>query len=121
VHSFPVRIVKLRTQKERQTYYCHHHRRQCVKITVMITHEDLCILCSNEYTGSTHDKTALHHCAEGLTHTPNEMIWADTAYSGWPHILTKWDQPRSNQERAFNDVAQIARTRVERYFSFFFQ
>lgn len=119
VDSFPVSIPRLPTQELRQRYYCFYHKRQCVKFTLLITHEDLCVFVSPEAPGSIHDKTWFHKSLTQFRHSDWELIWGDTAYSGAPHIICKWERPVDDRERAFNDIAQVARTRIERYFSMF--
>ena len=58
--SFPVRVPRLGTQHIRQKYYCHYHRMQCVKLFIVITHEDIVLFVSGEAPGSTNDKQFLH-------------------------------------------------------------
>jgi hypothetical protein len=118
VDSFPVRVPAQATQKLRQHYWCVHHRIECVKFTVILTHEDLVCFVSGEFAGSVHDKTAFHSCMSEVLHSTDVMddIVADTAYSGAPHITTKWEKPRSNKERAWNAYLQIFRSRIERFF-----
>ena len=116
--SFPIHIPHLPTQELRQRYFCFYHKRQCIKIFLVITHEDLCCYVSPEAPGSCNDKTFLHLCMQRFEHSVDDLLWADTAYSSTPHVVCKFEKPMTNQERHFNDIAGIARTRVERYFAF---
>ena len=117
--TLPIPIPKPKTQAERQRHWCHYHRKQCVKLLVVISHEDLVLFVGRAHMGSKSDKTILHEDLSEFPHAAqHDFMWADTAFSATPHVICKFEKPLTQRERNFNAIAQITRTRIERFFAF---
>ena len=117
VDSFPVRIPRPNTQRMRQAFYSVPHHEVCVKFNVAITHEELCTMVGEEFRGAGNDKTDWHTAAHSVQHyVMDDLILADTAYSGAAHVVCKVETPITNREHHWNCIMGILRTPMERYF-----